>query len=162
MKKGLGWPLGVAVILGCTVAANVVLIVVATGDESFAIEKDYYEKAVRWDDEMAQQRRNASLGWWIEPHLELGRGPSGGRLLVRVRDAHGRPVASARVGVTAFHNARAKDQLIATLREDSAGTYSALVTAERQGVWELRFTVDQDDVRFTARQKIEASPVALE
>jgi nitrogen fixation protein FixH len=161
MKKGLGWPLGVAVILACTIAANIYLVVVANGDESFAIEKDYYQKALRWDDEMEQQRRNAALGWWVEPRLELGPGTSGGRLQVMVRDASGRAVADARVGVTAFHNARANTHVTATLREDSAGIYSAPLTADRQGIWELRVVVEQGDVRFTARQKIEASPRPL-
>ena len=38
--------------------ANVGLMLVATSDASFAVEPDYYQKALAWDETMAQAARN--------------------------------------------------------------------------------------------------------
>ena len=66
MKPGMGWPIGVTVILGATIAVNLWVMKIANSDPSFAIEPDYYRKAVHYDSTMAQQRLNASLGWGVE------------------------------------------------------------------------------------------------
>ncbi len=69
MNKGVGWPIGVATILVLVVAANVWVAIIANRDPSFAIEPDYYAKAVAWDSSMAQARHNATLNWSLTPTL---------------------------------------------------------------------------------------------
>ena len=52
-KGGRGWIAAVVLILGTTVAANFYVMHLAGDDPSFAIEPDYYDRALHWDDELA-------------------------------------------------------------------------------------------------------------
>ena len=157
MKRGTGWPIGMAVILLLTVAANVGMIMLANDDPSFAVEPDYYQKAVRWDDAMAQERANASLGWRLAPTLSLS-ADAPARLLVHLSDSTGAPLAGATLTVQAMHNARAAQVYAATLvPTDVAGAYRAELPVRRAGQWELRFEVTRGAERFTARARVEAT-----
>ena len=66
MRKGWLWPVLVVGLLLVSVTANLVILFVATNDPSFAVEKDYYTKAVNWDEKRAQDARNLALGWNVD------------------------------------------------------------------------------------------------
>ncbi|NUQ13099.1 MAG: FixH family protein, partial [Gemmatimonadaceae bacterium] len=120
MKRGAGWPLAVAVILGATVAGNVWLIRLAGADPSFAVEEDYYRKGVRWDEELAQRAHNEALGWRVRATLspiEPGRGAD---LLVALDDSAVAPIADASIVVCALHVGRAAHPVDVTLRPGDA------------------------------------------
>ena len=53
------WPLGVVGMLGVSLSVCAFTVVAATSDKSFAVEDDYYAKAVAWDDTAAQRVRAA-------------------------------------------------------------------------------------------------------
>jgi len=155
MKRGTGWPLAMGVILGLTVAANVWIIRLANTDPSFAVEPDYYQKGLKWDDELAQRERNARLGWRLLPSIApIVRG-SGADLRVELRDAMVQPIADASIVVTAMHVARAADPVEVTLRPEADGRYEAVVPLERPGLWELRFDVHRGTERFTATERLD-------
>jgi nitrogen fixation protein FixH len=154
MKRGTAWPIAVAAILGLTIAANVWLIRVANGDPAFAIEPDYYRRAVHWDDEMAQRRHNAELGWSITPTLSLAR--ENGVLNVELLDREGAPLAGANVDVVAVHNTRAATPLSARLTDGGRGLYHVALAADRPGLWQLRFDIRRGAERFTADLRVEA------
>lgn len=156
MKRGLQWPIGIAIVLALTVISNVWIAVIASRDEAFAVEPDYYQKAVRFDDEMALRAASARLGWRIVPQLRLGTSASAGLLTATVTDSTGAPLHGAKVEVLAMHNARASRQLTATLGETSSGTYTAPLDAQRPGEWELRFTVTRGSDRFAVRERVDA------
>jgi len=160
MKRGMQWPIGVGIVLALTVAGNVWLAVIAASDEAFAVEPDYYRKAVHFDDEMALRAESARLGWRVEPALQLGTPSAPGALSVVVRDAAGAPVDGASVELLAMHNARASHQLTATLVASGDGRYEAPLDAQRPGEWELRFLVRRGSDRFAARARIDAAPPA--
>ena len=42
------------------------MVYVATSDGSFAVEPDYYQKALHWDDARSAAAENAGLGWTVE------------------------------------------------------------------------------------------------
>lgn len=156
MKRGGAWPVAVSVILGLTVAANAWIIRLATSDPSFAIEENYYQRGVRWDEELAQRERNSRLGWRLLPSVSpIVRG-TGADLRVELRDARVMPIADAAIVVRAVHVARSAYPVEVTLRGDSAGRYHALVPIERPGLWELRFDVHRGADRFTATERLDA------
>src|SRR5688500_20140504 len=101
MKRGLCWPIAVTGILATTVAANIWVMMIASDDPSFAIEEDYYRKALAWDTTLAQAARNAALGWHLTPEM----GPIGneGRAVLpaRLTDSLGAAIQNAVVLVTA-------------------------------------------------------------
>ena len=158
MKRGLGWPIAVAAILAITVGANVWVAVVAGDDPSFALEPDYYAKAIAWDSTMAQARENARLGWRLVPTLGAFDRDAGARLDVALVDAAGAPIRGAVVTVYALFNARADKIYRATLAPSSTAyaLYTTRIPVEHGGEWELRFEVTQGGRRFTSTARVEA------
>lgn len=157
MKRGTGWPVAVAGILGLTVAANIWLIRVASADPSFAVEEDYYQRGVRWDEELAQRAQNAALGWRLRASLSAIEPGRGAGLRVALDDSTLTPIAGASVVVRAVHVARAANPVDVTLRPGAEpGAYEAVVPLERPGLWELRLDVHRGADRFTAVERLDA------
>lgn len=157
MKRGWQWPVGIAAILMIVVVADVTVAIVASRDEAFAVEPDYYKKAVHFDDEMALRAESMRLGWQTFPALRLGRPGAPGNVSLEVRDSVGRPITGARVQLLAMHNARASHQIEAALAELGDGRYDAPLDAERPGEWELRFLVTRGTDRFAVSERIDVS-----
>jgi nitrogen fixation protein FixH len=154
MKRGTWWPIGITAVLATTVAANIWVMRLANDDPSFAIEQDYYKKAIAWDSTLAQGRRNGELGWRLTPTF----GPivnGGARLSVRLTDSTGTAITGANVRVTALQVARANDVHEATLVAAGAGDYDVQLDARRTGQWELRFDVRAGSVHFTDVARVE-------
>jgi nitrogen fixation protein FixH len=123
-------------LLGLLVSVQVVLFRLSSGDESFAIEPAYYQKAVNWDAHMRDQQASERLGWHSEAKLDLLR--LGSIVRIHLSDNRGKPVSGARVSVDAFPNARATQVQHLTLHEDAPGVYEALVQVTHHGEWEVR------------------------
>lgn len=157
MKRGWQWPVGIAAVLAVVVIADVTVAIIAGRDEAFAVEPDYYRKAVHFDDEMALRAESARLDWQLAPSLQLGRPGAPGSVSLEVHDSAGRPVTGARVQLLAMHNARASHQLEAALTERGDGRYDAPLDAERPGEWELRFLVTRGTDRFEARERVDVA-----
>jgi len=148
-SKGWYWPLVIVGLLVGGAGANIGLMLVATGDASFAVEPDYYRKALDWDRSMAQEARNAELGWSVSTRLERAGGPAEARLVARVTDRAGVPLRGARVAVEAFASARASQIVSATLDPEGDGVYATGLPAGRPGLWELRVRVTRGAEVFT-------------
>ena len=161
MKSGMGWPIGVATILAATVVANIVVMRIASDDPAFAVEPDYYRKAVQFDSTMAQQRQNLSLGWGFDAAIDsIGDGRQT-RLAVKLRDASASPLPGARVAVMARFNARANDTLSAVLTEEAPGTYVTTLPIAHAGVWEVRVDATHGSQRFSTSARVNAVRATL-
>jgi len=145
----------VVIILGLTVAANVWLITVASHDPSFAVEENYYQRGVRWDDELAQRARNIELGWRLDASVSPIRAGRGSDLSISLNDSTLSPIAGASVVVVAVHVARAGQRVSITLTPGAPGQYEARAPIERSGLWELRFDVHRGADRFTATERLD-------
>jgi nitrogen fixation protein FixH len=153
MKRGWGWPVGVATILAATVGVNIWVAVIAGDDPSFSVEPDYYRKAVQWDSTMAQARENERLGWRVEPRISpIGRSVS--TLSVTLTDGTGLPIRNAKIDVTAFFNARA-DSVVRVELHDTGSSYDARLPIHHAGEWELRFDVHRGGQRFTNTTRVD-------
>jgi nitrogen fixation protein FixH len=155
MKTARAWPIAMGTILAIGVAANVWLIRVATADPSFAVEEDYYRKALHWDDEMAQRALNDALAWDLRASPGGIVPDSGAWLRVALRDAHGAHLPDADITVRAFHLARSAAPLDGRLAPDGTGGYGAQLPISRPGLWELRFNVQRGGDRFTAMRRVD-------
>lgn len=153
------WPAIVVGLLVLGAGANIGLLIVATHDPSFAVEPDYYEKAVHWDDKRAQDAVNLALGWRAEVEAEpvLDRGRPAARVVVHLADREGRPVEGAAVTLETFHLARAADVLHGSLRAGAAGDYEVVLPLRRAGLWEFRLDVVRGDAHFTATETREVA-----
>lgn len=157
MKKGMGWPIGVVVILASTVLANIGVIVFTGNDPSFAIEPDYYQKAVDWDSTEALGTRSDALSWRAEASVATDSVGST-RLTIVLRDAAGAVVRDAQVSGALLHIARANDVQQVHFEATDSGTYQASVRMPRAGLWELRLAADRSAEQFRQTLRIDTEP----
>jgi hypothetical protein len=144
------WPLFIAGALTLQVASSMVTIYLATSNPSYAVEDDYYQKGLRWDETRAQQQRNRQLGWRLEYAVTPPTAAGDQAVLTTiVRGPGGEPIADAGVSVEAFHNARAREIFKGQLTSGDHGTYEASLPMRRTGLWEFRFTVTRKTEKFT-------------
>jgi len=148
-SRGWYWPVGLVALLVGSAGANIALLVITSRDASFAVEPDYYAKALAWDETMVQQAHNAALGWSLGLRVE----PTGERerlsVAVGLSDGAGAPLPDARIAVEALHNARASRVLTAVLEPHGLG-YAAVMPLARPGLWEFRVRVTRGPDVFTA------------
>lgn len=134
---GRGMIAMVFALLGGSVLTCVALATAANSDPGFAVEPDYYGKAVRWDQTTAEHAASAALGWTLTLATRPA-GPGEVQLLATLRTADGRLVEGARLHLEAFANARA-----AAIHEvdmiEEAGVHQAIVPIGTPGLWELRW-----------------------
>lgn len=150
------WPAIIITVLLGNVTLGIVLMRVANSDPHFAIEPDYYRRAVGWDTTQAQARQNVALGWQVHPIL----GAVGGGdvpLTLTLTDAAGAPLDGASVSVEALAVAHANEVLVANLLPTGvAGTYTAALPVAREGLWEFRVVAIRGEARLTAQLRFDA------
>ncbi len=153
-RGGRFWSLVPVLLIACMLVGLGSLAYVATDDPSFAVEKDYYKKAVAWDQAAAQAAENARLGWKVELATE----PHGKelRVVARVKDAQGAPIRGATVALEAFANARASRVVSTRLEVGDDASYRGGLDLIQAGLWEFRFSVEARGQRFTetVRQEV--------
>ncbi|MGE0710599.1 MAG: FixH family protein [Planctomycetota bacterium] len=156
----LRWVGLVVALLGGSLALQLSMLGIASGDPSAVAEPDYYRKAVAWDEERAQQARNRELGWTVD--VVAGASDAGDHtraLTLLIKDREGRPVEGLAAQVHMFHKARAGSPLDAVLPETAPGRYGERLSLQRVGRWELRLTLTRGSAgaaqRFTLRRDVE-------
>lgn len=144
------------VFIGLNVCIVGITVYAAATDKSFAVEPDYYRKAVGWDRAATQARRSAALGW--RASIEIG--PVAGSVrpaVLRLRDREGRPIAGAAVELTAFASLDAARRVGRDMPETEPGVYAAAIPIAAGGVWECRVTARRNGEVFTATLSAEAT-----
>jgi nitrogen fixation protein FixH len=151
------WPAIVVGILGVTVAGNLWVMKIARSDPSFAIEENYYQRAVNFDAQRGIEQRSDRLGWTVE----LSAGPasaSGSALLATLRDADGRLVDSASVVVRLTRVARSQVTIPVPLAPVEGG-YRAIVPFDAAGLWDVAVEARRGAARFVAERRIDVTDV---
>ena len=144
------WPVIIVTALALHVVAWLGVVYLAISNPSYAVEEDYYQKALAWDAKRAQDRTNSDLGWRLESAVDAVPAPGADAVLTaRLSDRDGHPLDGATIAVETFHNARAHDILRGALRPVGGGAYRISLPMRRNGRWELRYTVDLGDAHFT-------------
>ncbi len=152
--KGRFWPLAIVGLLAANAAIVAVTVKFAVQGQNGSIEDDYYQKAVHWDEHVAQQARNAALGW----HAQITIAPPEGahakaRAIVRLTDKSGQPIRGAAVKARFFHFAHA-DEAVTGLLSESAEGYAIDLPEIRAGVWNASIDVSVNNNRFTNDQDV--------
>lgn len=153
------WPWVPVALLGAMVTGLGVMASIAVNDSGFALERDYYAKAVAYDEEIAQRAQNARLGWSLTVTAAAAQPATPSRVEVRLGDGQDK-LERARVRVEALRNAAAGRVLEAELRETEPGRYAADLPLRRGGLWDFRFTVTRDGARFTKTERLDVAEAA--
>jgi nitrogen fixation protein FixH len=126
-------------------------VTMALRGKSAAVESDYYEKALHWDDQKAAGAASAKLGWTVK--LSVGEiALEGGRAVtVMVMDKEGVLVKDAQVRVGYFHHALPKETREAELAAGAGGIYRGVLPVGRPGLWELRLKVTEGEKEYSER-----------
>lgn len=154
------WPIAIGLVLGVTVLANVAVYWTANHDPSFAVEPDYYRRAVEWDSTVARERRSAALGWRVDARLAPPEGDHA-VLRVRLRSADGGALDSADVRADASHNARGAEVFAVRLVPVGQGEYAGTIPSARQGLWRVDLSAVRGADAFVERVTLDnESPTA--
>jgi hypothetical protein len=143
------WALLPALLLGCMLLGLGTLAHIAIDDPHFALEPNYYDKAVHWDRARAEQSASRALGLHVALSQPNGIAADGSaELELRVQNPSGDAFASATVELEAFPNAFASRVQRITLREVGPGLYRGKLERAVPGVWELRIAVTRGADRY--------------
>lgn len=147
-RAGRRWIAFITTLFLAQVAAVVLMIWIATSDRSFALEPDYYQKAMRWDDTSRMQRESDRLGWSVElrvdAHDDHGMRPITWRLV----DEKQNPVDGAVFEAEWFHHARARERHTTAFENIGDGLYRAALRFERSGLYEFRIHATRGEQHF--------------
>ncbi|MEM6532110.1 MAG: FixH family protein [Myxococcota bacterium] len=149
-KNGGYWPFLIVGLLGGGVIMNLAMVMTAADDPGFAVEEDYYQKAVDWDKSREQVRKNRELGWTVKVDARF----DGEQMVVeaQVNDRLGRGIADASVELQALHVARANHKITAPM-DHNDGRFHTRIDASRPGSWEFKFAVRRGDDLFVDTQR---------
>lgn len=154
-KSGKQWPLMVVGILGVSFTVCGITIYAAVSDASFALETDYYEKAVSWDETMEARRASDALGWSASYELSQADRHTGKRwLTVSIVDADGEPVELETVSALTFHHARRGEERETALRPIRAGVASGEIGLGADGLWQVRLRATSGERVFLDTQDV--------
>jgi nitrogen fixation protein FixH len=128
-------------------------------DPSFALESDYYRKAVSWDAQRELDRESAALGW--QAQLEASPAEHTTRLRVQLKDASGDALTGSSVRVQAFANARAARQFEVALAETAHGIYEGELPSPASGLWEFRLEAARSTARFAKSVRLSVESASL-
>jgi nitrogen fixation protein FixH len=141
-------------LLGFSVATCVVLIGYATHDPTFAVEKNYYQKAVAFDQIRAEEVASDRLGWKVlVAPAKVG---AEGGFVFTVLDSNDQPVTGASGTLEAFANIRANAPDTEDVEDLGGGKYRARIPIRHAGAWELRLRLTRGSDVFRETKRVEA------
>lgn len=135
-------------------AANVLVmavLVVASTRHPAAVIPSYYERAVAWDERVAEQKVADELGWAIE--VKLARDG----IAVSARDGAGRPLAGAHVTGSAFHRSAPERRTELSLETDADGWARTTPAQWRAtaGMYEVELLIKRGAVSYSLHREVE-------
>lgn len=155
-------PVVVLGLLGSHMTFIMIAITLGTGDPSFAVVPDYYQKGVDYDERKALLAASSELDWSVAIDPSPSVDAVGQReLIVSVRDAQGDAVEGLDIAIDAYHVARANEPVALTCIEVLPGQYVGSARLGREGFWQFAIDATVGDQRFIVerRQFVQAAEV---
>jgi nitrogen fixation protein FixH len=154
--RGLQWPTFIVLLVLANMAVCAFTVYHATSDAGFYVEREYDQRALRWDDYARQLRHSEQLGWKLNiTPPSLG---ASATLAVKLTDRDHRPLANANVRIEAFHPATAHTPSNLSGVTDAQGNISFTLPVTHAGNWEVRATCDAAGQRYFSNQIVYVDP----
>lgn len=147
------WPAAIVAVLLAQVVFGAWMSHVASDDPHFAVEPNYYARAVNWDSTMAQARVDQATGWRATATLTRAAG-SPAILHIALVDSVGAAAVADTVTAELRAIAHSNDVTRLTLTRDSTG-YSASVADAGHGLWDVQLRAIHRRALFTAKLRTE-------
>jgi len=150
----IGWLILVAVVL----SVNIGFISLAFITNPGLVDKDYYENAEDYEENLVKYRTaRAALGWSYQsafPNNPVLNSKTLYRLTMV--DKAGLPLTAANVKIMAYRPSDASADFTVKLAEIDAGIYEGHITYPLKGIWEITTVVVRGDDKydFTRRASI--------
>jgi nitrogen fixation protein FixH len=156
-KRHLLWPILITSLICIHIVSVVTMVIVATHDRSFAVEPDFYQKGLHYDQAIQQRRENDRLGWSVK--VEVSQPLSGTNMrnvTCRLMDRDGKPLEGAKIDLAAFAHLRASNVQTCALVPQDTGQYAGTIAFADPGIWEFRLVVahGKDTFAHVVRQQI--------
>ena len=151
------WPTIIIGLLATHATLMIITVFVASSDRSFAVEPDYYQKAVNWDDISRQRVANDELGWSLQWDMSSTKSTvagANGELKCRLVNRLGVALDGAKVAVELFPHAKAENHQQVALERVGDGWYTGRANFSVPGLWELRAVVQRGPDSFTSNQQL--------
>ncbi|MCB9639715.1 MAG: FixH family protein [Myxococcales bacterium] len=153
-KDGWYWPWLLIGLLVVSSAGSILMVIIAVNDPSFAVEDNYYKKAVEWDKQIAKAKLEQALGW--KAQVKVSPHPKNARLKlfqVALKDSQGFALDKAQIKVRAFHNAQASQKIKLQLHALGKGNYQAPILIHRPGLWVFQVFAVQGKHHFSIQSR---------
>ncbi len=160
------WCSFVVLLLGLQVVIGFSAVKLALGDPTVAVVPDYHTAALNWDQSKARAARFDKLGWNL--HLQAST-PSAiadsivqqdtksdrSHFTIQVNDRAGNPVSGLAMNMEAFHHARGSEVFSFQPDEVSNGCYLMNGFSPRNGIWEIKISIEYHGETITTARVME-------
>ncbi len=143
-RKGSVWP----VVIVCMLLTNVCICAITvyaalSNPAAVAVEPDYFQRALDWDEEQSEWTPLEQAGWVVEGSAVLRDDRAIAILTITGRDAE------TGLRGQAFHKASADERFDLMLVRTGEDRYEAWLPSARAGLWEVRAVDEDAKVRFS-------------
>ena len=152
------WVIGWLILVGIVLAVNIGFISLAFITNPGLVDKDYYENAEDYEENLVKYRTaRAALGWTYQ--AAFPKNPIiNTKTLYRLSivDKTGLPLTSANVKLIAYRPSDASADFEINLSEVKTGIYEGYMTYKLKGIWEITAVIQHGENKydFTRRASI--------
>jgi nitrogen fixation protein FixH len=146
---GLHVLVGMVLFFAIIIGLDTFFVTLAYRSFSGEVASNPYEAGLAFNQKLAQERRQAALGWTVSMGQE---GPDALVITVMDRDRH--PVSGLKIEASLERPATTRGRTDLVFRDVGAGRYEAAVSRPA-GAWDLRARLrGEDDARFEAERRL--------
>lgn len=145
-QRASAWPLLVIGLIVMNMFIVAFTIVKAASDPSGAIEPNYYDKALHFDEIKAEKQASDAAGWQASITLERVDAPVC-KVSVSLTDALGRPLSQCDLQLTAFAHVRASERIVRemSMRDVASDPLACTLRVSHEGLWTFSIRAQQGD-----------------
>lgn len=140
--------------LGLVVAVNGALVYFSVSSWTGLAVTKPYERGIRYNAVLAEQRRQDALGWYFEAAFRPSGEPGRGIVEVSVAGLDGLPLDGLSLEGRLVRPVEVLDDQPVEFRAAGAGRYVAAVTAPKAGQWDLKLTARRDGDHYAFSHRL--------